>query len=170
MPKVDWITWKTEEKDIVNPNKELEKIEDQYQNYHVYMNSVVTEGIKSEMVNGGLDPLSLNLIGTSPANEKAKEILKEIEEIQIEYESLKKKIEDSLNNQKRTEKEQLIEALDHKIIEEERILNNTISLRDRINQSGIPENIQKLRLDDIIEDSNNRINQLKERLDRIKAL
>ena len=170
MPKVDWITWKTEGNDLINPTKVVEKIEDQFQTYHTYMNSVIAEGIKQEMFYGGLDTLSLNIMGTSPAHEKAKEILEEIEAIQREYDSLKKKIIKDSTIQKQLEKEQLMEALGSKILEEEKILNNTLLLRDKMNQNGNIKNVQQLRLDDIIDDTNNRINKLKERLDAIRSI
>ncbi len=170
MPKVDWITWKTDLEDIIHPENEEKEMEEQYQLYHTYMNSVVSEGLKHEMFYGGLDPLSLNIMGSSPAHEKAKEILRDIESIRGEYETLKKKVMESLVNQKQEEKEQLIEALDHKILEEENILKNTLALRERISLNGNEENVQKLKIDDIIEDSNNRINKLKERLDAAKLL
>ena len=39
MSKADWITWKTDPKEIINPEKLIEEIEEYYQNYESTMNS-----------------------------------------------------------------------------------------------------------------------------------
>ena len=51
MAKVDWITWKTDPSEIINPNTISNKIADIYQDYNCYMNSTVYEGLNHEIKN-----------------------------------------------------------------------------------------------------------------------
>ncbi len=168
MARVDWITWKTNPNEIINPDKIIDMITDNFQNYSCYMNSVVYEGIDSEVTHGGLDTLSLNVMGNSPANEKAVNILNSINEIENTIETLKNSIYDAALEQKKIEKQQLISAINEKIESEEKILNNTITLRDKIKNPI--DSINSKKITDIIDISTQRINKLKERLEQAKAL
>ena len=50
MSKVDWITWKTDSKEIINPEKLTDKINDIYTDFNSYMNPVIYENIKYETI------------------------------------------------------------------------------------------------------------------------
>ena len=121
MSKVDWITWKTDVTDIINPEKVIDSVTDSYNDFNFYMNSVIYENLKYEVINGGLDKSSINILGHSPANEIALNILNNIDEIKSIIENLKLQIENATEEQKNIEKDQLVNALDKKIEEEKQI-------------------------------------------------
>ena len=143
MSKVDWITWKTNPEEIIKPNSLEDKITDEYNNYSSYMYPNIYENIRNEVLNGGLDKQSLNILGESPANEMAINILNNIDEIKSIIENLKTQINEELNEQKGIEKKQLINDLEDKILEEKAVSTS--------------ENFSI-------------INKLKERLEQVKAL
>lgn len=168
MSKVDWITWKTNTDEIIDPLKVKEKIQDYFNNYNTYMNSVVYEGINYEISRGGLDTESLNIAGSSPANEIAKEILNKIDEVKSNSLNLIDNIYESLKLQREIEKKQLITAIEEKISEEEKILDKTIETKDKIINSNLHELTKEL--DDSIDYTYVRIKRLKERLEAAKSL
>ena len=168
MAKVDWITWKTDISEIINPDKILENLNDLFNDYNCYMNSVVYEELNHEVTVGGLDKYSLNIVGTSPANETALNILNRIDDIKTAIENLKNKVYNSAVDQKEIEKKQLINCIEEKILEEEKILSNTVSLRERISTST--EIVDINTVNDIIEVTNEKINKLKERLELAKSI
>ena len=168
MAKVDWITWKTDISEIINPDKILENLNDLFNDYKCYMNSVVYEELNHEVTVGGLDKYSLNIVGTSPANETALNILNRIDDIKTTIENLKNKVYNSAVEQKNIEKQQLINCIEEKILEEEKILSNTVSLRERISTNT--EIVDINTVNDIIEITNEKINKLKERLELAKSI
>ena len=97
MSKVDWITWKTNPEEIIKPNSLEDKITDEYNNYSSYMYPNIYENIRNEVLNGGLDKQSLNILGESPANEMAINILNNIDEIKSIIENLKTQINEELD-------------------------------------------------------------------------
>ena len=121
MSKVDWITWKTNPEEIIKPNSLEDKITDEYNNYSSYMYPNIYENIRNEVLNGGLDKQSLNILGESPANEMAINILNNIDEIKSIIENLKTQINEKLDEQKGIEKTQLINDLEDKILEEKAV-------------------------------------------------
>lgn len=121
MSKVDWITWKTDVTDIINPEKVIDSVTDLYNEFNSYMNPVIYENLKYEVINGGLDKSSINILGHSPANEIALNILNNIDEIKSIIENLKLQIENATEEQKKIEKDQLVNALDKKIEDEKQI-------------------------------------------------
>ncbi len=143
MSKVDWITWKTNPEEIIKPNSLEDKITDEYNNYSSYMYPNIYENIRNEVLNGGLDKQSLNILGESPANEMAINILNNIDEIKSIIENLKTQINEELDEQKGIEKTQLINDLEDKILEEKAVSTS--------------ENFSI-------------INKLKERLEQVKTL
>lgn len=157
MAKVDWITWKTDPKDIIDPKIVEEKIDEYYQNYNTYINPVVYEGIKHEVLNGGLDKASLNIIGYSPANESAINILNDIDEIKSIIENIKREVVNSAEEQRQVEKLQLIEAIKNKIIQQEEM--KEISIRKDPKEAA-----------EITEFFKERIRRLEERLAIAKSL
>ena len=143
MSKVDWITWKTNPEEIIKPNSLEDKITDEYNNYSSYMYPNIYENIRNEVLNGGLDKQSLNILGESPANEMAINILNNIDEIKSIIENLKTQINEELDEQKGIEKTQLINDSEDKILEEKAVSTS--------------ENFSI-------------INKLKERLEQVKTL
>ena len=92
MPKVDWITWKTDPKEIINPDQIEEDINDCFSQYDSYMNSMVYEQLRSEMSKGGLAKDAFNVSGISPANEMSNDIVNAIEEIKQTINTLKEDV------------------------------------------------------------------------------
>ena len=168
MAKVDWITWKTESKDIIDSEKILEEINNKIAKYNTYTDLIINEGLQYEIGQGGLTEDALILNGVSPAHEKALEIMNNLEEIQNLIHSLNNKIKTSVEDQRQIEKQQLIEAIQTKIEEEEKVKNNTVSFNNKL-QTKNPI-IDKTAVEDIIETTNQRINQLKEKLEIVKAM
>lgn len=139
MSKVDWITWKTNPEEIIKPNSLEDKITDEYNNYSSYMYPNIYENIRNEVLNGGLDKQSLNILGESPANEMAINILNNIDEIKSIIENLKTQINEELDEQKGIEKTQLINDLEDKILEEKAVSTSENSsiinkLKERLEQ------------------------------------
>ena len=167
MAKVDWITWKTNNNEIINPDLLLDKVSDKVTNNNIIIDRV-KEIVKSEIYRGGLDTASLNIMGVSHANEKANRIIENLNEVQLILDRLKQNIYNSAKEQKKTEKEELIETIQNKLIEEEKILNNKISIREKLD--SINTLISNNELDSIIQTSNDRIKKLKEKLDLARSL
>ncbi len=167
MALVDWITWKTDPKEIINPDEIITNLEDKYRDYHIYMNSVVKESISHEVQFGGLSQDSLFVAGESPAYDEANIILKQIEEIRFKMDQFKQQVLNDANYQKEIEKQQLITCIEEKIQEEENILNNTINFKNKIQNNAY---ISVSEVEDIIEITKKRINRLKERLDMAKQI
>ncbi len=163
MSKVDWITWKTNKEEIINPDKIMEDMNNQIQEYNDYMNQNVYERISQEIQMGGLDNVSLNLMGASPANESAIHIMNHIDEIKSIIDNIKTDVYNTTEEQKQIEKEQLQEAIKDKIAEEEQILKNTVQLKERLTTENTFITIQEV--DDIIASTNTKIQKLKERLE-----
>ena len=168
MARVDWITWKTEKNEIINPTKILDEITDLFSNYNVYMNSVVSENIQYEISRGALDQNSISILGESPANRKATEIMTRINIIKQLMNHFKQEVYQNAEDQKQIEKEQLIECIEAKIKEEELKKENTIALSNRLKESN--SYITKQEVEDIIEITTDRINRLKERLEIARSI
>ena len=168
MAKVDWITWKTDVNEIINPEKVLEELLTKQEDYQVYMNSVVTENIQYEMKVGGLERNALSLLGDSPAYEKAQEILKRIENIKELIEEMTKEVVLASIEQKKIEKNQLIECIEEKIAEEKNIQKNTLALKERL--QGNNSYITEQEVEDILEVTNDRLQRLEERLEIAKSI
>lgn len=168
MSKVDWINWKTEPKEIMNPDKFIDNVNEKFQEYNCYMNSVVYEGINHELQKGGLGKESLNIFGVSPANEKAVDILKKIDNIKEKIEELKKQVYNESLEQKEIEKSQLIQAIEEKIAEEEKKKSNTSSLREKL--TGNVNVVSEKQVNEILEITEERIRQLKNRLEQAKSI
>lgn len=166
MAKVDWITWKTDPKELLNVEDMENKLNECFQDYNTYMNPVVYEQIKHEVNFGGLDKESLCIMGNSPANEMGNDILNCIDEIKTIYNSLKEKIIEQTKNQRESEKKQLIAALEEKIKSEEQLLNRTITSEG---QKDNAEFIEKSP-EEIVEIIKDRIVKLNERLEIAKSI
>ena len=168
MAKVDWINWKTNPNDIINPEQIQEDLNNRFQEYEKSMQLGIYDTIKNEMTSGGLNKTSLNILGYSPANDKAKEILRRIDEINKTLESIKKQVYEESLKQKEQEKEQLISCLEEKIVEEEKILDMMMKLTEKA------ENNQTLmdydEIENITRDTVEKISFLNERLKIAKEI
>ncbi len=166
MPKVDWITWKTDPKEIINPDQIEEDINDCFSQYDSYMNSMVYEQLRSEISKGGLAKDAFNVSGISPANEMSNDIVNAIEEIKHTITTLKEDVRKVASEQKEIEKDQLIEAIEDKLAKEKILLENIET------QEGIQDQIRKLgdNPNDIIAIIHDRIKKLTERLEIAKEL
>ena len=156
MSKVDWITWKTDPKEVINPDKIEEKINEQYKNYESYMNSMIYEQLQNEINGGGLSKDAFQITGISPANELATEIIKSIDEIKNTMDRLKNNVRDVSTKQKELEKDQLIDAIEEKIEKEKEFLKNMNS------KDNSDEDVKAL--------TNDKIEKLQERLAAAKAI
>ena len=168
MSKVDWITWNTDPKEILNPNEIVEKITMGYQDYNNFVTSRITENLKKEMETGGLNRISLNVYGNSPAYEKTTNILNHMNEITILFDSFKKRLKTSLDEQKEIEKSQLIQSIEEKIAEEKKKLDNTELLKNRVSTSN--QSISLEQVEEIIQGCRDRIERLQEKLEVAKEL
>lgn len=168
MSKVDWITWNTNPEEILNPDKVLTEIELLFRDYNMYMNAVVYESINHEMKFGGLDENSLTIQGINPAHNKANEIVTKINNIKEEMEQLKSIIRRDLVYQKIIEKQQLIDCLEDKMEEEEKKLENTLLVKEKINPKNSYISLEEV--EDIIELTRERIRRIKEKLERAKEI
>ena len=166
MSKVDWITWKTNRNEIINPGNIYDDINIEIEECNNIINKI-EEVLYTEMNNGGLDSSTLSIMGTSPAKEKAMKILSNISELRLMEEKLKNNIYNSAIEQKKEEKEQLIRSIEKKLLEEENILNNKLSIKEKMINSNYTSNRE---IENIIDISNERIRSLKEKLDLAKEL
>lgn len=158
MSKVDWITWKTDPKEIINPNTIEDEVKDYYHSYESYMNSMIYDQIQVDLQKGGLSKEAFNVSGISPANEMAIEIINAIDEVKHTMKNLQEAIREVTLEQKSIEKKQLISAIEDKISKEKALLESVKS-KESTNDS-----------DDIIYIINDRIKKLNERLDIAKTL
>lgn len=168
MSKVDWINWKTEPKEIIDCNKINSSIEEIYSSFNLDMNHFFYEIMNHEVSFGGLSPTAFNISGTSPLNEKAMKIMDEMNLLKDEMRKFQTIIISNCEEQRKEEKKQLIEAVEEKIKEEEKILENTLKLKEKIQNN--PNMQEELKLDDIISVTKDRINKLKLRLDNANQL
>ncbi|MBR3210424.1 MAG: hypothetical protein IKF71_00605 [Bacilli bacterium] len=165
MSKVDWITWKTDPKEIINPKKIEEEINEYYHNYESYMNSMVYDQLYTEIKRGGLSKEAFHVSGISPANEMAIEIINAIDEIKETMKRLMDSVREVTANQKEIEKRQLIDAIEEKIEKEKKLLEAVDSNKDMSNPTETEKNKEDRKY--II---NDRIKKLYERLDIAKSL
>ena len=160
MAKVDWITWKTDPSEIINPKLVNEKIDELFLNYDNYMKPSIYDEIKKEIIEGGLSEGAYSIADSNPINTLAVDILGKIDDIESTVEKIKNSITNTLIEQKESEKEQLISAVREKILIEE-------ELKRRIETNeNVRTNIMALGNDpdDIIDIINDRLNRLNSKL------
>ena len=168
MAKVDWITWKTDTNDIIKPSKSTERINNLITDCDKYINNIIYDSLTHEMKTGGLDRDSLNIVGVSPAYERADKIIDITNNIRELLNNLQNNIFTSTQEQKTIEKQQLIEAIQKKIEEEKRILETTNILKDKVQAGSNVVNIQEVL--NIISLTEEKIKRLNQRLERAKAI
>ena len=167
MAKVDWITWKTDPKELINSDKVEKVLNEKTNEINTIMDDIFTN-VKVEIEKGGLNKDALSLNGDSPNNIYGNKILDKIEEIRVSMDKLKNKITSQAEEQKKCEKEQLISSIEEKIEEQEKILQNTMNLKSRIVSGN--NVVDSNEVDSVIESTNEKIEMLKERLEKAKAI
>lgn len=167
MSKVDWITWKTDSKELLDSETINRNVNNKISEINSITNNIY-ENIKSEIDKGGLTDESLSIDGTSPHNTVANRIIKKIDDIKTISEQLKEQINSQVLEQKNSEKEQLIKAIEEKISEQEKILENSISLKNKITASNTTVGIKEV--EEIINSTNNRLSMLRGRLEQAKEI
>ena len=167
MSKVDWITWKTDPKELIDSETINRNVNNKISEINSITNNIY-ENIKSEIDKGGLTDESLSIDGKSPHNTVANRIIKKIDDIKTISEQLKEQINSQVLEQKNSEKEQLIKAIEEKISEQEKILENSISLKNKITASNTTVGIKEV--EEIINSTNNRLSMLRGRLEQAKEI
>ena len=160
MSKVDWITWKTDPSEIIDPKKVDERIEELFQNYYNYMKPSVYDEIKKEITDGGLSDDAYLISNCSPLNNAAIGILDKINEIEETVDKLKSSISRVVLEQKETEKVQLINAIKDKIKSEEELKRHIESSENIQNNIALFGNNPE----EIITIINDRIRRLNQKL------
>ena len=131
MGKVDWITYKTSIDEIIVPSEERAKVEEAYNNIcGSFINKTIKEELEQEMVSGGLDVLSLNILGVSPANAMSREIVNYCDDINLGISELSDTVENAAIKQAAEEKKQLMEAISEKIGDYEVLRDKAQALHD----------------------------------------
>ena len=162
MARVDWITWKTNKKDIINPEEEISYITNITNKYLYKFDSIIKNELDIELKKGGLSNESMSFNDTSPAYEKALIIEDKINDLSIIINKFNSILEKNITSQKEIEKKQLIEAINEKIEEAEKKLNNSYQLKEKITNKNTL--IQAKDVDNIINLTKDRIKKLKEKL------
>lgn len=168
MARVDWINWKTDPKDIINPEHIQEEIDNRFQEYKKDIYLGIYETLKEEMTSGGLDLLSFNIFGSHPANDKANEIIYKIDNINKKMEIIKKQVYQESLKQKQIEKTQLVSCLEEKILEEEKVLDTMIKLGERAYNNETIIDFDEI--ESITKDTIEKISYLNERLEIAKNI
>jgi len=124
MAEVDWITWKTEPEELLHLDSVLEKMDSFFEDYYSYMKPVVYEQLKNEILRGGLSKDSFHVLGKSPSNESALQIIELMDDINQNYLNLKNNVRDSVSEQEEIEKNQLIHVIEDRISDEIQVVQN----------------------------------------------
>lgn len=166
MKKLEWITWKTEEYELINPDELVEKLKERYQDYNAYMNPVINESLKYEVAHGGLNKDAFVMNGRSPATEVANKIMSDIEEVKEMTEALIESVRLDALEQRKREVHQLVLKIEEKIEKDKRLIENSKEAQQKYIQSSAPETSESIQT--IIDLTQKRINLLMNKLERIK--
>lgn len=167
MSKVDWITWKTDSKELINTEKLNSNLNEKISELNSILDNI-SSNLKVETEKGGLSKEALTISNESPSNEVANKIIDKIEIIKGITNQLKSKVLNQANEQKEIEKKQLIEVIEEKIVEQEKILENTKSLKERLTTGN--SLISNSDVNNIIIATEEKISMLKERLEKAKVI
>ena len=167
MAKVDWITWKTDPKELINKDKIETELNKNISNLNGIVDNI-SSNLKIEIDKGGLNKEALTISGESPNNEMANRMIKKIEKIKETTTRLNNKIMSQVEEQKIIEKGQLVEAIEKKLAEQEKILENTKALKDRLSTSN--NLISSNDVNNVISATEEKITMLRERLEKAKAI
>ena len=164
---LDWIDWKTNPKEIIDPIKIKENIEQKCKTFKNIMINDVYKNLDVEE-KSGVNTDALNINGLTPSNLKNDSILKEIEVINNALEQYLSDIYQEATLQKDKEKNKLISAIDSKIMEEKNTLKENIKLKEEAINSNDLELLNQV--NNIIEVTNERIRVLTERLNEARMI
>lgn len=167
MSKVDWITWKTDSKELINTEKLNSDLNEKISELNSILDNI-SNNLKVEAEKGGLSKEALTISSESPSNEVANKIIDKIESIKGITNQLKGKVINQANEQKEIEKKQLIEVIEEKIVEQEKILENTKGLKERLTTGN--SLVSNSDVNNIIMATEEKITMLKERLEKAKAV
>ncbi len=165
MKRLEWITWKTEESELINPNELVEKLKERFQDYNSYMNPVVNENLKYEVANGGLNKDAFVLDGRSPATEVANKIMSDINEVKDMTEALIESIRLDALEQRKREVHQLVLKIEEKIEKDKRLIENSKEAQQKYIQSSLSATSDSIQT--IIDITQRRINLLTKKLESL---
>ena len=165
MIRLDWITWKTEESELINPEEIVEKLKVRFQDYNSYMNPVVNESIKHEVENGGLNKNAFIINDRSPANEVANKIMSDIQEVKDMTNALIESVRLETQEQRKREVNQLILKIEEKIEKDKKLIENSKDVQQKYLQSSLEETSENIQT--IIEITRKRINLLTRKLESL---
>lgn len=165
---LDWITWKTNVEELINPQDIIEEIEEEYINYNVHMNPLIYEEIKYEVLNGGLDNKSFILSEATPIHSLSIETLNKIDSIRDKFEDLKNRIALKLNNIRSIEKEKLLLEINNKLKKEQSLVNSSNTAIEKYKSMNQLEMVESL--NNIINISNKKIKELTEKKEIVEKL
>ena len=166
MKKLEWITWKTEESELINPEELVGKLKERFQDYNAYMNPVVNESLKYEVAQGGLNKEAFVMNGRSPATEVANKIMSDIVEVKEMTEALIESIRLDALEQRKREVHQLVLKIEEKIEKDKRLIENSKEAQQKYIQSSSPETSESIQT--VIDLTQKRINLLMNKLESIK--
>lgn len=165
MIRLDWITWKTEESELINPEEIVEKLKVRFQDYNSYMNPVVNESIKHEVENGGLNKNAFIINDRSPANEVANKIMSDIQEVKDMTNALIESVRLEAQEQRKREVNQLILKIEEKIEKDKKLIENSKDVQQKYLQSSLEETSENIQT--IIQITRKRINLLTRKLESL---
>lgn len=165
MMKLDWITWKTEESELINPNVIVEKLKEKFQNYNSYMNPVVNENLKYEVANGGLNKDAFVMNDRSPATEVANKILSDIQEVKDMTNALIESVRLDAEEQRKKEVNQLALKIEEKIEKDKRLIENSKEAQLKYIESSLTDTSESIQT--IIDLTQKRINLLTKKLESL---
>ena len=165
MIRLDWITWKTEESELINPEEIVEKLKDRFQDYNSYMNPVVNENIKHEVEAGGLNKNAFIINDRSPANEVANKIMSDIQEVKDMTNALIESVRLEAQEQRKREVNQLVLKIEEKIEKDKKLIENSKDVQQKYLQSSLEETSENIQT--IIEITRKRINLLTRKLESL---
>ena len=165
MIRLDWITWKTEESELINPEEIVEKLKVRFQDYNSYMNPVVNESIKHEVENGGLNKNAFIINDRGPANEVANKIMSDIQEVKDMTNALIESVRLEAQEQRKREVNQLILKIEEKIEKDKKLIENSKDVQQKYLQSSLEETSENIQT--IIEITRKRINLLTRKLESL---
>ncbi len=165
MNKLDWITWKTEESEIINPEQTVETLKEKFLSYNSYMNPVVNETIKHEVLHGGLNKEVFTINGKSPATEVGNKILSDIQEVKDMTIALIENIRMDAESQRKIEKQQLILKIEEKIEKDKKLIKNSQEAQLKYKETPLSDTSESIQT--IIDLTQKRIRQLEEKIERL---
>lgn len=165
MKNLQWITWETEERELINPKEIENKLKEIYQDYNSYMNPVVYEGIKYETNLGGLNKEALIIDNRSPATEVANKIMSDIEEVKDLIDSLIENVRLDAVEQRKIEEKYLVSKIEEKIAKDKKLIENSKIAQLKYIDTPLSEASESIQV--VIEITQKRIDALTKKLESI---